>query len=164
VTNAQHIPNRSRSQEPAYGSTVFLDYSAYMAFMNPEDPCHWKARSLFFSMDDLGRRFTTTNYVLFDVHKWIRNNCDYNVAHHFFQIIDAAVTVGRLYVLYGEEELEKEAKQFLQECPNVQLSLVEAVSVVAMLRHGISQIFTFNSRMLFLKKLNPDIKLIPTQA
>lgn len=156
-----NAPNRQRTPELAGASTIFLDYSALMAFMNPEDPCHWKARSLFFGLDDPERRYTTTNYVLFDVHKWLRNHSDYSLAHHFFRIIDHAVDEGRLVVLYGEEELEREAKQLLRECPNVELTLVESVSVVAMLRHGISRIFTFNHRMTFLTKLNPDVRLIP---
>jgi predicted nucleic acid-binding protein len=156
-----NAPNHSRAAELAKTGRIFLDYSALMAFMNPEDPWHWKARSLFYSLDDLDRRFTTTNYVLFDVHKWMRNHCDYSLAHHFFQIIDSAVTERSLEVLYGEEELEREAKLFLQECPNVELSLVESVSAVAMLRYGINRIFTFNTRMAFLTQLNPEVKLIP---
>lgn len=156
-----NTPNYSREAGTARDGSIFLDDSALLAFMNPEDSSHWKARSLFFGLDDLDRRYTTTNYVLFDVHKWIRNHCDYSLAHHFFRIIDSAVAAGVLEVLYGEEELEREAKQLLKECPNVELTLTEAVSVVAMLRYGIDRIFTFNPRMTFLSQLNPGMRMIP---
>ncbi|AEI41180.1 type II toxin-antitoxin system VapC family toxin [Paenibacillus mucilaginosus] len=144
------------------GQTVFLEQSALMAFMNPEDPYYLKARTLFYDMDDMDRRLATTNYVVFETHQWLRNHFDYSDAQIFLNTMDKAAQKGVLTIIPSSPELEQEAKRLIIDFPNYQFSLSEALTAVVMLSYQMKRIFTFNPNYSFLPKMDREIKVLPS--
>ncbi|MCM3268787.1 type II toxin-antitoxin system VapC family toxin [Paenibacillus elgii] len=141
---------------------VFLEQSALMAFMNPEDPYYLKARSLFFDLDDMDRHLATTNYVIFETHQWLRNHFDYSDAQFFLNTMEKAVQQGVLTIVPGTPELERESKRLIIDFPNYRFSLTEAMTAVVMLSCQMKRIFTFNPNYSFLPKLDREIKVLPS--
>jgi predicted nucleic acid-binding protein len=142
--------------------SVFLDETAFTAFMNPSNPHYVKARSLFLDLDDLDRHFITTNYILFDVHDWLRNEFDYVEAEYFLNAVDKAAGVGKLSIISGSQELELESRRLLLERPDLKYSLSEALTAIVMSTYRIRHLLTFNPQHLVLSKLDKQIKIIPT--
>ncbi|ALS22900.1 MULTISPECIES: type II toxin-antitoxin system VapC family toxin [Paenibacillus] len=141
---------------------IFLEQSALMAFMNPEDPYYLKARTIFFDIHDLDRRLATTNYVIFETHQWLRNHFDFADAQFFLNTIDKAVQQGVLTVIPGSPELEQESKRLILDFPKSQFSLNEAMTAVVMLSYQLKRIFTFNPNYAFLTTLDREIRLLPS--
>ncbi|MCS7461969.1 hypothetical protein N0M98_17670 [Paenibacillus doosanensis] len=154
--------NTNHLDQTNYGQAVFLDRTAFMAFMNPHDPYYSKARTLFLDLDDLDRALVTTNYVIFDTHQWLRNQYGFQQAQFFLETVDQAVHKGTLAIISGSPEFEQESKRLLTDCPDLQLSLNEAVTAVVMLTYQIKRIFTFNPSYAFLPKLDSAIKIMPS--
>jgi predicted nucleic acid-binding protein len=142
--------------------TVFIDETAFAAFLNPADPHYIRARSIFLDLDDLDRDFVTTNSIVFDVHQWLCNDYGYELADFFLNSVEKAASCGRLAIIPGSSELEQESRRLLLERPELKFSLTEALTAVAMTGYGIKRIFTFNNQMELLRGLDPDIKLLPT--
>ncbi|TMV50069.1 hypothetical protein FE783_10925 [Paenibacillus mesophilus] len=142
--------------------SVFLEQSAWMAFMNPEDPYYLQARSMFYELDDLDRPLSTTNYVLFETHQWLRNHFDYADAEMFLNTVDKAVQQNVLTVIPGGPDLEREARRLLIEYPDCRFSLNEALNAVVLLHHRMKRIFTFNPNYAFLSRIDREIKVLPS--
>lgn len=145
-----------------YQQSVFLDESALAAYMNPDHPHYGKARSFIMDMEDMDRPFVTTSQNIFDLHEWLRDNYGYSHAEYFLDIIDRSVQSGRLLLISGNPQIEKEAKQFLIQCPELRYSLHEATTAVVLLTYRIRRIFTFNRSYLKLPALYQEIRVIPS--
>jgi len=141
---------------------VFLDQTALMAFINPQDPYYTKARTMFLDLDDLDRTLVTTNYVIFDTHQWLRNRFGFQQAQFFLETMEQAVHKGTLTLIAGRPEFEQESKRLLVDCPDLQLSLTEAITAVVMITYRIKRIFTFNPSYSILSKLDPGMKVMPS--
>jgi predicted nucleic acid-binding protein len=146
-----------------YPQSVFLDDTALIAFMDANDPRNSKASSLFLDFDDLDRNLTTSNYILFDTHEWLRNHAGYSQAEKFLDIMDKTVELGKLNIVPGNSQLESEARQLLRERPEYHFSLGEACTAVIVLTCSIKRIFTFNPNYSKLRKFNTEIKVIPSE-
>ncbi|MBP1995249.1 type II toxin-antitoxin system VapC family toxin [Paenibacillus eucommiae] len=149
-------------QDWDYQHAVFVDETALIAFMNPEDPRYTKARSLFLDLHDLERNFMTTNSIIFDVHDWLRNEYGYTKAEFFLNVMDKAVSKGKLAVIAGDTEFEKDARRLLMERPELEFSLSEALTAIVMATYHTTRIFTFNSNFIMLLNMNKQIKVIPS--
>jgi predicted nucleic acid-binding protein len=146
----------------AYQDSIFVDETALMAFMNPDNPHYVKARSLFLDLNDLERNFITTNSIIFDVHQWLRNEYGYTQAEFFLNVMDKSVSTGKLSVISGESEFESESRRLLMDRPELRFSLSEALTAVVMSSCQIKRIFTFNTNFIMLINLNREIKVIPS--
>jgi predicted nucleic acid-binding protein len=145
-----------------YQQAIFLDETALIAFMNPEDPRYMKARALFLDLHDLERSFVTTNSIIFDVHDWLRNDYGYTQAEFFLNVMDKAVSKGKLVIVPGGPEFEIESRRLLIDRPELQFSLNEALTAIVMSTYQIKRIFSFNSNFVMLANLNRDVKIIPS--
>ncbi|TBL70262.1 type II toxin-antitoxin system VapC family toxin [Paenibacillus thalictri] len=145
-----------------YKQSVFIDETALTAFMNPNDPHYLKARTLFLDLDDLERDFITTNSIVFEVHRWLRNGFDYALADFFLNVVEKAASRGKLLIIPGGPEWEQEARQLLIDRPELQYSLNEALTAVVMSAYGIKRIFTFNPNHSALKNMDKEMKIIPS--
>lgn len=152
----------STLEQPYPAHAVFLEQSAWMAFMNPEDPYYLQARSVFYELHDLDRPLATTNYVLFETHQWLRNHFDYADAEMFLNTVDKAVQQNVLIVIPGGPELEREARRLLIEYPDSRFSLNEALTVVILLHFRMKRLFTFNPNYGYLPRIDRDIKVLPS--
>lgn len=154
--------NNEPDYEFAWKEPVFIDQTAFAAFMNPVDPRYAKARTLFFDLDDLDRPLVTTNYVVFDIHQWLRDQYHYKLAQLFLGTIDQASEQGKLEIVPGDAKLELKARNFILEYPNYSLSLSEALTYVVLIQFGIRRIFTFNPSFSVIPKLRQELKMIPS--
>ncbi|MCR8631721.1 type II toxin-antitoxin system VapC family toxin [Paenibacillus radicis (ex Xue et al. 2023)] len=141
---------------------VFVDQSALTSFMDPQASYYSKARSIFIDLDDLDRNLVTTNYVMFDTHQWLRNSYGFEHAQFFLDTMETAAAQSKLTVISGRPEFENESKRLIMDCPDLQLSLSEAVTAVVMITYQIKRIFTFNPSYAFLPKLDSRIKVLPS--
>ncbi|PZE21750.1 type II toxin-antitoxin system VapC family toxin [Paenibacillus xerothermodurans] len=145
-----------------YEQAVFVDETAFASFMDPTDPYYAKARSLFLDLDDLERPLITTNYVLVDAHQWLKNQCGYEHAQFFLDTLEKALAKNTLTIISGCPEYEQESRRLLTDCPDLRLSLSEALTAVVLITHRIKRIFTFNPSFIFLSKLDAGIKVMPS--
>jgi predicted nucleic acid-binding protein len=152
----------NREQELNYQTAVFVDLSAFTSFMDPNDPFYAKARSFFLDLDDLDRPLITTNYVIIETHQWLRNNYGYEHAQLFLESIEQAITKDMLTILSGSPEFEHESKRLLTDCPDLQLSLSEALTAVVLITYRMKRIFTFNPSYAFLSRLDAGIRVMPS--
>lgn len=150
------------SSRRGYYQDVFVEQSAFIAFMDPTHPHYHRARSFFMDLDDLERHMVTTNYVVFDTHEWLRNEHHYKQAEYFLDVIEQSVAQEKLTIIPGSSELEQQAKSFLSKHSHYEFSLGEAATSVALLHYNIERIFTFNPVYRSLQNLNPDLKIIPS--
>ncbi|MDF2963549.1 MAG: hypothetical protein K0S39_5284 [Paenibacillus sp.] len=149
-------------EEVNFGQAVFVDQTAFTSFMDPQDSFYSKARSLFLDLDDLDRTLVTTNYVMFDTHQWLRNRFGFEHAQFFLETMEKAAAGSKLEIISGRPEFEHESKRLIVDCPDLQLSLSEAVTAVVMITYQIKRIFTFNPSYAFLPKLDSNIKVMPS--
>jgi len=145
-----------------YRQAILLEQTPLTAYMNSEDIHYMKASSLFLDLVDLDRYLVTTNYTIFDTYEWLRNQSGFDQAGTFLNNIDNAVGLGKLEIITGNSQYEQEARQLLKERPEYHFSLNEAVNAIIMMTYQMKNIFTFNPNYIMLKKLNPEIKLIPS--
>lgn len=141
---------------------VFLDKSALIAYMDPENPNYPKANSFFTELDDLDRNFITTNHIIFTVHQWMSDHHGYVLADCYLNIIDKAVQQGKLFTIPGSLELENKARELLFQYSEFQITLEEALIAIVMSIYQIKRIFTFNRKNSFLSELDREIKVIPS--
>lgn len=143
-------------------NAIFLDESALVALMYPEDSRYAKARALFLDLYDLERNYITTNSIIFDLHEWLRNDYSYEQADYFLNAIDKAVSKGKLAVVSSGPEFEGESRRLLMERPELRFSLSEAFTAVTMSYYQVKRIFTFNRNFMMLANLDKDIRVIPS--
>jgi len=150
------------TREGDYRQAVFIDETAFSAFMDPDHPRYTKARSFFMDLDDLDRHFVCTNYVIFHTHQWLRDRHGYEHATFFLDTIEKTVDKGRMSVLPGSAEIERQSRQLLKDHPELQYTLNEAVTAVVLSTYQIDRIFTFNPGFMLLQKIIPGMKVIPS--
>jgi predicted nucleic acid-binding protein len=152
----------SKNEPTNFKQAVFLDQTALESLIDDQQVHHNRARALFMDLDDLERPLITTNYVVFDTHQWLRNRFGFDHAQFFIDIIDQADAKGIIKIIPGSTELEQESKQLISGCPDLRLSLSEALTAVVMLSYQVKRIFTFNTNYEFLPTLDADIKVMPS--
>jgi predicted nucleic acid-binding protein len=149
-------------EEINYQQAVFVDQSAFASFMDVNDPNYDKARSFFLELDDLDRPLVTTNYAIIETHQWLRNRHGYEHAQFFLEKVEQAITKKSLLLISGSTEFEQESKRLLTDCPDLQLSLSEALTAVVLITYRMKRIFTFNPSYAFLSKLDAGIRVMPS--
>lgn len=142
--------------------SVFIDKTAFIAFININNPRHSKARSLFLELDDLERPLVTTKYVIFDTHEWLRDNIGYDHAQFFLNTIDKTIHKGVLSLLPVNEEWEQEAKELLLDNPGYEFSLPESLIAITIVKHHVDRVFSFNLKFRQLPQLYSNIKVMPS--
>lgn len=150
------------SVELDFQQAVFIEETALVTFMDPENPHYAKARSFFMDLDDLERHFVTTNYVIFGTHGWLRDRHGYAHAEFFLDTMEKTAEKGKLTIIPGNQDLEREAKRLLSQHPEFQFSLGEAMTAIVLLSFRIERIFTFNPIYFMLQNIYPDLKIIPS--
>lgn len=142
--------------------SVFLDKSAFIAYMDSDHPNYHKASSFFLELDDLDRFFITTNPIIFTVHQYLRDTYGYTHADFYLNIIDKAVQKRKLTIIPGSSELENKSRELLMQYSKYQITLEEALIAIVMSNYQIKRIFTFNRNFSFLSEMDHQIKMIPS--
>lgn len=147
--------------ETSLQQSVFVDRSAWMAYMDPGHPYYHRARTYFRELDDLDRSFVTTNQVVFALHQWLRDRYGYMHASYFLNVIDKSVHKNRLRVILGDPRYEAQAKQLIEQHDKYEISLEEALNAVVISDYEIRRVFTFNQKYAFLTRLHDNIRIFP---
>jgi predicted nucleic acid-binding protein len=146
-----------------YDNAVFLDDTVLQAFMDRTHTQYGRARSVLLALDDQERDFISTSYIIFDTHEWLSAHYGPGPAETFLSAVERAMTVGKLSLISGNEELEQQANNLLAGCPQLGLSFKEAITAVVILAYRINRLLTFNRRFASLAELQPTLRLLPSR-
>lgn len=120
-------------------SGVFVDTSAVLALLNSEDEAHGKARRAFESLRERDADLVTTSYVLVETYALLSRRLGLAAARTFREEFAPL-----LQVEWVDEVLHEEALDVLLGRGRRGLSLVDAVSFVAMRRRGLEEAFAYD--------------------
>jgi predicted nucleic acid-binding protein len=118
---------------------IFVDSSAYYAAVDRRDASHPAVAVAMRRLVAEGRRLTTTNAVLFELHGLLLNRLGRQVALDVLVELRASQTVVRV-----RERDEARAEQILARYADKDFSLTDALSFAVMERLGIGTAFTLD--------------------
>ncbi len=144
-------------------TSVFLDTTAFLVFMDVEHAYHQKAVSLFYDLDDLERPLVTLNLIVYQVHEWLKDKSGFADAQFFLQAIRKAEQSQILTIIPIEEGIERSALRLMDENPEHELTFLTACSLTAMNQLGLSRIFSFDRQLDWISRLFPRIQVMPSQ-
>ncbi len=121
-------------------SKVFIDTSAYFAFLDRTDTSHTLAQSIFLKLFSDDADLYTTNLVLAETHALLLNRIGRVAALRFLDtFFQSTMTLIRV-----TESDETTARQTLHESSDKEYSYTDAVSFAVMDRLHIKEAFTFD--------------------
>lgn len=151
-------------ESTSYDTTsVFLDSSAFLVFMDVEHAYHQKAVSLFYEFDDLERPLVTLNLIVYQVHEWLKEKSGFADAQFFLQAIRKAEQSQVLTIIPVEEGLERTALRLMDENPEHELTFLTACSLTAMNQMGMRRICSFDQQFNGISRIFPRIQVVPSQ-
>jgi len=118
---------------------VFVDTSAILALLNPKDELHSQARSTFEALRGAGAGLVTTSYVLVEIYALLGRRMGVGAVRAC-----RGDLAPLLEVVWVDEALHDEALDLLLDRSERGLSLVDAVSFVAMRRLRLERAFAFD--------------------
>lgn len=120
-------------------SAVFVDTSAILALVNPRDANHGKARRAFDKLRGREAALLATSYVLVETYALLGSRMGLEAVRAF-----RADFAPLLEIVWVDDGLHEAGLDLLVERGKRRLSLVDAVSFVAMHRRGIGEAFAFD--------------------
>lgn len=144
-------------------TSIFLDTSAFLVFMDAEHAYHLKAASLFYDFDDLNRPLVTLNLIVYQVHDWLKDKSGFADAQFFLQAVRKAEQNQLLTIIPVEEGIERSALRLMDENPEQELTFLTACSLTAMNQFGMRRIFSFDRQLEWISHLFPRIQVVPSQ-
>lgn len=120
-------------------TTVFVDTSALVALLNPDDDVHDRAAAAFAHLRARQANLLTTSYVLVEAYALLGRRLGVEAVRSF-----RADFVPLLRVVWVDERLHETGLDILAERGRRQLSLVDAVSLVTMRENGVDEAFAFD--------------------
>lgn len=121
---------------------IFLDTGAFVARYIQRDQYHRQALKGWEHLAKSGQRWATSNFVLNETLTLLARRAGYHfAAQRARHILSSQVlTIWRS----GEEE-EHAAVELLEKYADQQVSFTDCVSVVFMRKHGVTDVFSFDS-------------------
>jgi len=120
-------------------TTVFVDTSALLALLNPDDEHHRRAARAFEGLRTRRAALVTTSYVLVETYALMGRRMGMDAVRsfreHFAPLLD---------VVWVDDGLHNAGLDLLVDRRKRQLSLVDAVSFATMRQHGIDDVFAFD--------------------
>lgn len=120
-------------------SRVFVDTSAVMALLNPDDQAHDRARAAFDRLHAQDAPLVTTSFVLVEVYALLARRMGLEAVRRFRE--DFAPL---LEVLWIGHELCDAGLDLVLDRQARDLSLVDAVSFLVIRRHKLDRVFAFD--------------------
>jgi len=108
---------------------VFVDTSAILALVNPDDEQHATARQAFQVLSSSSATLVTTSYVLVELYMLLGRRMGMKAVEQFRQAL-----VPRVEVVWVDHDLHEAALDLLLDRDARHLSLVDAVSFLAIRR------------------------------
>ena len=120
-------------------SRVYVDTSAFVALLIESDESHETAGSIFNGFRQLDVKLVTSSYVLVECYALLGRRVGAAAVKGFREKMQPL-----LDIVWVDEELHEMGLDLLESKKRRKLSLVDAVSFVAMRKHSISAAFTFD--------------------
>ena len=120
-------------------SRVFVDTSALLALLNPDDSAHRQARTAFERLAAMGAALTTTSYVLVETYALVGRRLGAEAVRAFRESFAPL-----LDVIWVDETLHEAGLDLLLARKSGRLSLVDAVSFVTIRQRGVDQVFAYD--------------------
>jgi predicted nucleic acid-binding protein len=120
---------------------VFVDTSAFFAFINANDRSHAPAESIMRRLAEAQSQLLTTNFISAETHALLLTRLGRSTALHFLDDLDSgSTTVVR--VTSGDEQ---RARHILRQYQDKDFSLTDATSFTVMERLSIPVAFAFDN-------------------
>jgi uncharacterized protein len=120
-------------------TAVFVDTSALVALLNPEDDHHERAERAFAGLRARRPTLLTTSFVLVETYALVGRRLGLDAVQGF-----RADFAPLFDVIWVDESLHNAGLDVLVERNKRQLSLVDAVSFVAMRQRGVDEAFSLD--------------------
>ena len=120
-------------------SPVFVDTSALLALLNPDDSAHRRARAAFDGLAAMGAALTTTSYVLVETYALVGRRLGAEAVRAFREALAPL-----LDVIWVDEALHEAGLDLLLTRKSNRLSLVDAVSFVAIRQRAVDRVFAYD--------------------
>ena len=121
---------------------IYLDTGAFIARYVQRDQYHHQALKAWESLAKSGQRCATSNFVLNEAFTLLARRAGYHfAAQRARRILSSDV----LTILRPVEEDEYAAVDLLEKYADQAVSFTDCVSFVLMRRHGIKEVFSFDS-------------------
>jgi predicted nucleic acid-binding protein len=120
-------------------SRAFVDTSALLALLNPHDAAHARARAGFERLAAGQVALLTTSYVLVESYALVARRLGAAAVRAFRESFAPL-----LEVVWVDEELHEAGLDLLLERKSRRLSLVDAVSFVAIRRGDVDRVFAYD--------------------
>ena len=120
---------------------LFIDASAWLAIVEPDDNHHLEAAKLLPRLLTNYRIAVTTNLVIAEAYILIRKRMGHAVAmQYLWETHDSP----RLHRITSDEELELQAEAILRKYNDQDFSYADAVSFAVMKQRRITDVFTYD--------------------
>lgn len=126
-------------------SSIFVDTSGWIALLSANDRIHPAAVDRYNELSKEGARLFTNNYVIDETATRLRYGLGLHAALDFHAMTLAAVSSGRLRLLWVDEKTESEAWRILQQYGDVKLSLTDAACAASARSARATEIFGCDS-------------------
>jgi predicted nucleic acid-binding protein len=120
---------------------VFVDASAWIALLIPQDALHESAGAAWRELLRADRPLITTNLVVAEAHVAVRRASGHRPAVQFLHSLG---TTRRLELVRSNADLEQRALLILERYTDQPFSFVDAVSFALMRERGIADAFAFD--------------------
>jgi predicted nucleic acid-binding protein len=120
-------------------STVFVDTSALLAFINPKDESHDRALRAFETLEERRAPLLFTSFVVVETYALLGRRLGLEAVREFRRALAPLIEV-----VWVDETLHEAGLDLLLERRKRKLSLVDAVSFVAMRERGIEEAFAYD--------------------
>ena len=121
-------------------SRVFVDTSAFLALLNPHDVAHKRARAAFERLAAASEALTTTSYVLVETYALIGRRLGSEAVRAFRESFAPL-----LEPIWVDEALHEAGLDLLLSRKSRRLSLVDAVSFVAIRQRVVDRVFAYDA-------------------
>jgi predicted nucleic acid-binding protein len=122
---------------------VFVDTSAFFAYVNRNDQNHLSAKEIFTWLIRERAKLICTNYVLLETVALLQNRLGMLVVKDFQESV-----VPLLRIEWVDEELHQTSVAVLLTANRRHLSMVDCTSFTAMRRLGIGTVFAFDQHFV----------------
>ncbi len=129
---------------------VFVDTGAWIALATKRDINHPAATAFYEKLSQSRARLLTTNYVLAETYTRLRYDDGLRKALAFHDVIEMAVTSGRLQVLWVEAEHHQKALDVFRRYPEHVFSFTDCTSFVVAKEAKCSEVFGFDRGFLIM--------------
>jgi predicted nucleic acid-binding protein len=120
-------------------SRVFVDTSALLALLNPNDTAHKRARAAFDGLAAAGDALVTTSYVLVETYALVARRLGAEAVRAFRESFAPL-----LEVTWVDEPLHEAGLDLLTARKSRRISLVDAVSFVAIRQRSVDRVFAYD--------------------